>query len=293
VEVNKKGYNMLKSELVNNFKGGDLLYGLRDIRDSFKKALRQNIGAKIPIIVDEYNSSIIAKFCDDGVFEETRYTSKLLDNERTHLKFLKDVCDEKVKITRNDFPANEKKLYNEERKTRRACKAALYKPDCTIHFCLDNIDIRQVFKRDYSLQQNQRDKNERCYYDLYTSAEIRFVCKNWDKLSEKVKFYNDGKQVIVSNEKNLEKGLEDFFSKNKNNKPRRNKILSVPPTPRKRARTSSNLRHRNRNPLMEHRFFKRKANPSLFTANTFNTEQPPSKRQKFSSAKALLNRSHF
>ena len=176
--------------LYTNFKPGDLIYGIEDIRNLCRKALKEKV--KTRITIDEYNNAIIPVFLDENAkfiknYNQGKYEEKvnsLGDSElRLHLQFLQEVQHAKLNIQNDDLPTSKKNTEAEERKIRRACKAGMFKVGIKIHFLLDDVELDQVFTPGQP------------HYNKHTSAELRYIAKHWPELSDKVIFYHNGNVV--------------------------------------------------------------------------------------------------
>jgi hypothetical protein len=209
--------------IFDNFKKGDLLYGLESERAKYRPALRRAINdPKYPITVDDLNNKVLVFAKPKGKWSEEGEAAALsyLNNPRdsglssqeevvlytNHLKILKNTSYSKLNIQRNDFPDNKKDLSKTARSIIRICKLVIFEypkeKKCTIHFLLDKINLRHVIDREYSQSHSpdhrsvKRDAN--ILFDSYTSAELRFILKKYDAiLEEKVslKFYQNKEEI--------------------------------------------------------------------------------------------------
>ena len=157
--------------LEENFNPGDLLYRLKAYRKAAQAIIHRKC-AELPTIADEYNAVLIAQFTDGGEAEfikNSDYLKKFQQLDfpfQAHLLSLETASVPKVRISNNTGPTASygkiiKKLDMEERRTRRACKAALLRPDIAKHFLLDGINPLDIFDREYSLKHTPTDA-KRC-----------------------------------------------------------------------------------------------------------------------------------
>ncbi len=166
--------------LIVNFHLGDLLYGLhKEGRERFLEVLRTKIkhdkSRQVYLTVDDINSALSKTVIFNPDLQEPESTDQKFDPEvKTH--YLAWIAHKKY------FPANIKG--NEETYERKAfigsCKVALLTHPAKIHFCLDGISLEAI-----------RNKSSK-HYKNYTSNELRFCAKNWEKVKNRVTFYYEG-----------------------------------------------------------------------------------------------------
>lgn len=201
--------------LVDNFKSGDLLYGLESARESRRKALQSRLGLYTGITIDQYNNVILTQLLDiftheydstkfdevkdwinGGTFKLTRLDK---DEALKHLNAITEAPD-KISIRRNEPAKKDKKsdIDLEERKKRRTCKARLAHPTTNIHFLLDDINLADTFDKTKLSAPKSRGMTKSNHYDSFTSSELRFVFKNFDVLTaskDHLRFYYNDKEV--------------------------------------------------------------------------------------------------
>ena len=180
------------SALVQNFVKGDLLYGVEEVRNVFRAILQDKVKDE-RITIDYYNNTIMIKCLDfDNNFESSLHekaNEEIIDFLRSEnvevdealQKYVEHSLSHKKFTPKNDN-LDEKKLaavkdegsYRLQVKLRRLCKAALTSDVKKIHFCLDIIEPKDVINK-WIFEDNKRD-------DRYTTAELRWLYKNWDKI---------------------------------------------------------------------------------------------------------------
>ena len=176
-----------QTDLVKNFNADiDLLYGLHD----YRKERTPYLNGTGPIVIDAVNNKIVSQLITEEGYqsniEESLYQAHTKDMESyyvpQYLTFFKsEAIPYKVRIDRNEY--KNKKRSNEDTVIKRCCQAALLKPDVNKHFMLDGINLQDVFEPTSD------------QYNSFTSAEIRFVFKNWDNIKDTIKFYSNDKEV--------------------------------------------------------------------------------------------------
>ena len=185
------------SELYQNFNNNCFVYGITKFRSTIRKALEEKTGIKT-VYVDDLINKIIVPLTDfDGNFvgvnseKYGKVFDGLSEQEREFLNHLMNVQDHKLRI---QTPIDTSGFYDDDdQQIERACKAALsYKK--RILFCIDYIDLRQAFDRNYSISQ-PRTRAGVCIYDCFTSAEIRYIKKHWDALKDNITFYRNGEKL--------------------------------------------------------------------------------------------------
>jgi hypothetical protein len=202
-----RGVKIENSALVQNFKKGDLLYGIEEVRDIFRGSLKGKVSEE-KITIDEYNNKLLYKFLDDdylflsslkdknnqaaveslvsewGLDEDEK---KYIEHSLSHPKFTPRNEQMKPLAKKNNLGDEEE--FRKEVKIRRLCKAALTSPNKKIHFCLDTLVQAQAITK-WDAENNRIDNG-------YTDAELRWLYKNWDTtegIKDKVIFYNKGKK---------------------------------------------------------------------------------------------------
>ncbi len=206
--------NLYTTDLYINFKDGDLLYGRQTMRKEFIKALQDKFQSKCqycsevnarlqeqkenvyhqptiselkpvvtissteehPVTVDAFNE-VIRHLLGNGQLTP-------LPNTKYHnFKAIQEHYQQVYLELMPKFFTNPDK-----HKTKKACKAAVFKRDTRIHFIIDNQLI------DAALGHTDITK----YFKGYTSKELRFIYKHWVKLKvmQNVFFYNQYGQKI-------------------------------------------------------------------------------------------------
>lgn len=199
--------------IIDNFNKGDLVYGLSANRKKVESLLKDKVGSKVPVIVDEYNAHVIPLFIDHNFVSHEQFTvvensflSSLAHNQKLHSDYLsshytilKNIHKATLRITNHEFKENEKGLCEDQRRTRRACKARLLDNSVQIHFILDDIDIRHTFDRKFSLESKEAlsIKNIKCPHDAFTNAELRFTFKHYEEVKNHIKFYARDKEIDI------------------------------------------------------------------------------------------------
>ncbi len=174
-----------KSDLLVNFKPGDLLFGLeKEARYTY----RPYILAKFEeldtdhtyITIDDINRELGEYIFNPEAQTDNIDKTILHGMVSTHLVFWNDNPNFTITmIKEKDDDAREKKalIYS--------CKVALLSHPDKIHFCLDNFDIEAI--------RNTRHKN----YKSFTSKELRLCAKKWEAIRHRVEFYDDGNKCAA------------------------------------------------------------------------------------------------
>lgn len=187
-----------RSDLYQAFQPGDLLFGLNTHRTIYADVLREKPELKSYeyLTADDFNNRIIPKVSISNrqgkvmlnFSKDSSEQNSKLDQHLAYManpgKFIQTKDLTKYSL----FNLNASNKYAELAPYIRACKLAMYKPGTTIHFCLDGIDIQAAFNQ---------DKSDTNYYK-FTSAELRFVRKNWQTLKDKVVFYQGGERQALA-----------------------------------------------------------------------------------------------
>lgn len=201
--------------LKENFKQGDLIYGTESFRRAKINELKALQVSSIAFTIDTYNNVILTRVLNDKMrfeldketafmqwLESKEFEDENLDKEEIikHLDAIKHVEGyPKISLINNERATKDKsrRIDKEDRKIRRACKARLAHQHTTIHFLLDSIDIIQTFDRTYSMSATRATKKaiKKCFFDSFTSTELRFIFKNYDAIKDHVKLYFNDQEV--------------------------------------------------------------------------------------------------
>ena len=172
-----------QTDLYKNFDTSkDLLYGLQSHR-KFITPLFQGTG---PIVIDKVNNKIILTLVAEHGYQAEEEKALHEEHKESYISqyltfFTSAAVPHKVRINRNEY--NSTIRSNEDTVIKRCCQAALLKPDVNKHFMLDGINLQDVFEPTGD------------QYNSFTSAEIRFVFKNWDRIKNTITFYSNGKKI--------------------------------------------------------------------------------------------------
>lgn len=197
------------SEIIENFAVGDLLYGLEDSRKKYISYIQDKLGERSNLLctADRYNNKFLCKFeekdseeiqellKDGKIFSEAKPSASQASQNRPRpnlsntdiddakkkeiLKYAKDIV-EQIKPRYFNTPRHEKELF------KRFCKDAInytIKQGHKIHFLLDGVNIDQVTAAEGG------DPNR----ESYTSSELRYIYRNWEKFEGHIIFYLNGK----------------------------------------------------------------------------------------------------
>ncbi len=207
------------NSLADNFAEGDLLYGLQTTREPITLALMGKINSQpnppfqnsAPVTVDQINQLLfssegIRKITLKDVFQQASYPFTIAEHFlQTHRNYLinpHDECCQKlginnlIAISEGKIPPSISRSRKEisllNRARRRSVKIGFnhYK----VHFLLAGIEAEKVFDEAASLNTpsipglNSRPRR-RYIYDSFTSAELRYVLSNYERLENSIKFY--------------------------------------------------------------------------------------------------------
>jgi hypothetical protein len=207
--------DLYTTDLYINFEDGDLLFGRQTMREEFIKALQDKfqstclhcteINAKLqeqkeniyhqpttsellkpvvtispteehPVTVDAFNKAI----------KPLLGNGQLIPLPNTKYHNFEGIQEHYQQVYKELMP---KFFINPDKhKTKKACKAAVFKHNTRIHFIIDNQLI------DATLGYTDKEK----HFKGFTAKELRFVCKHWVELkdSQKILFYNQYGQKI-------------------------------------------------------------------------------------------------
>lgn len=209
---------MKPRSLSDNFKEGDLLYGLVTERAVYIAEASPKIrGSKAPLTVDVLNNKIMTVGKPKGKWSEESHANAIsyLQGENAspvfenHLKIMKDTTHIKLSLTRNDYPPSPKEGLSPSVRARiRACKLAMLEypkqNDATIHFILDKIDLQHTVDRGFSIKESKSISKTHTpraadvLHDAYTNAELRFIFKHYDEIlknNKSIIFYQDKQEI--------------------------------------------------------------------------------------------------
>ena len=175
-----------QTALYKNFQRGDLLYGLKGPRDTITPLLEEKTGSD-HVWIDTYNNQYALLFDKNDNYSQEKEMeairqSRLTSDELAILENFKSSPIEKVRITNRHFNESKKGFGKSHRILRRGCKAGLLVPGITKHFLLDGLDPKVIFNKNNNLS----------FYNLFTSAEMRFIFRHWNKIKDSLVFYNQG-----------------------------------------------------------------------------------------------------
>ncbi len=178
-------------------------------------------------------------------FKEACATFKKKDpGYHKHLTFLLTLDKprhKKLCFDSNHFLSRDSHTFRpENRRVRRLCKAALLRSDITTHFCLDDINAQYVFLKGASSvppaksssdttavpirfrqrvkasrQRSSKPKPTHTLYESFTSAELRFIIKNWHEIISYTRFYQNGEPLCFFQwvlNWNAEKAFLDYLA---------------------------------------------------------------------------------
>ncbi len=187
------------SDLVQDFKPGDLLYGLNDKREPYTRVLRQKFADKRPnlrLTADEFNNSVIFKLIDFSGGYSGDASQTLPFSSPASLDYHKYLLSSALPGLRlTDALSDEKKrpddLDGEDRRLRRGCKAMIQyiqtpgyqvanalgeKATPKVHFILDGLlDLETVFQD----ERPSPTKGGVGYFYTHTAAELRYIKRHW------------------------------------------------------------------------------------------------------------------
>lgn len=192
----------LEPEFVKDFQEGDLLYGLhQEARTHYIKLIRNYIVGS-HCIADDYNNKFICllkkqlkKNPDESVENKFNNATKEMRNNNREDEMgneeFKSICAYGSHIIKNTQEKKPDYFKNKEKNTqyalkKRFCKGAIdYTIDHRhkIHFLLDGVDVSAVIRK------------EGRYAESYTSSELRYIGRNWNRMKDNVIFYELGKKV--------------------------------------------------------------------------------------------------
>ena len=185
---------MPRYSLRKNFKPGDLLYGVENDRATYY-AMVTLLGGYF-ITADRYNKLAVEPHLDhDGDFEEDSAgaASRLAEATATHGLTARDLQRVASYSTfllhhpRYSPVLDGGKGFEDEKKIRRACKAAIdyitSRQGRRLHFLLDSLDMNRIInKTDTSM----------------TGSELRYIYRRWSRsadVQKRVWFYRNSVQV--------------------------------------------------------------------------------------------------
>ncbi|WP_374699524.1 RHS repeat-associated core domain-containing protein [Wolbachia endosymbiont (group A) of Limnophora tigrina] len=176
-------------DFVNDFKKGDLIYGLDSPRKNYVDSAKKKYPGE-KIIINKYNDPVLGKY------SPTSSSIPLKDKDLVEYEeFLKSEEKFNEKVLKNEDKENEYKkgsafdtIKRMERQIARACKAGIVFKTSRgkkVHFVLDEIDINRVLdKKIY-------------HYKNITSGELRSIYRQRNKewIEKNVVFWKGGKKV--------------------------------------------------------------------------------------------------
>ncbi|KPJ67790.1 MAG: hypothetical protein AMJ43_02140 [Coxiella sp. DG_40] len=203
------------TDLYNNFKDGDLLFGRQNIREKFIKVLQNKFQsicqycAELKVQLEEQKENV---YHQPTISERLKPTITMSSTEEHPVTV--DAFNKAIKPLLGNgqlTPLPNTKYHNfkaiqehyqqvylqlmpqyftnlDNHKTVKACEAAVFKPNTRIHFIIDNQLIDAALG--YTVREN--------YFKGFTAKELRFVYKHWDelKIMQNIVFYNQDGQKI-------------------------------------------------------------------------------------------------
>lgn len=175
-----------ESEVVHNFKQGDLLYGLQwEARSKYISSLEEKLGKNTLCTADRYNNKFLCGFINQDWQDINRIMDQY-NQESGH-----DFQSQSISEYRNDIIKNIKPGYFDRQRGeyelfRRFSKDAIIyavKKGYNIHFLLDGLQMAPIINKTSSLGTS------------YTASELRFIYRNWEKLKNNIIFYEGGREV--------------------------------------------------------------------------------------------------
>ncbi|QSH40451.1 hypothetical protein P0136_13200 [Lentisphaerota bacterium ZTH] len=169
-------------ELVREFKKGDLIYGLNNIRQIYAVRIREKIDYK-HVTVDTINNNYMFMYDYDrnGVPEELH----------GYFNYYRNGSGYGRKEPKKGIKAD---LDNQPWDIRRLCKSAIkytVRKGFKIRFVVDGIDFaRVVTKCRYQPYDDTYHED-----DSYTASELRFIYRNWLTLKFNIVFYSFGERI--------------------------------------------------------------------------------------------------
>lgn len=186
-----------ESELVKNFRKGDLLYGLeKEARQRYMSAITTALSnTEVLCTADRYNNKFLCQLVDKSKQEFEIKFQKLMEDYAKE----SDENSQSLSSYGNQIVGNIKKknpTYFDEERTeqelfKKFCKEAIdytVENGHTIHFLIDELDVPAIFKEKESRSALGKS---------YTASELRYIKKNWDQLKDHVIFYRSGSKVGV------------------------------------------------------------------------------------------------
>ncbi len=213
-QIVEKEKDFSKAALYQNFKAGDLLYGLEKTRPKYRSELKA-LPLQSNITIDQYNNLMLM----DGRFLDLKKEDKDILNFQLASEYKAEfIQSHHFKKFQQKYPSTSTitspplDLYEDlfegfkvEKCGSRSksdllilysCRAAVEsKLFPTIHFCLDDINIENVQQKIYTPETKGKSKVTKAIDYRFTTSELRFIYKNWGKLKDKVKFYKKGEIV--------------------------------------------------------------------------------------------------
>ncbi|MDQ2994270.1 MAG: hypothetical protein M3R00_04900 [Pseudomonadota bacterium] len=173
----KKSYALLDA-----FEPGDLLFGLED---EARVLFHQDLKDKLMRLNSKYNFVTIdelIKPLESEYFFNNSVDNSLLETQSSPVKkhgqlFLNSHELHDI-IQQPASPDTQ-----EQRKFMLSCQMAIDNALGKIHFCLDGLNLNTV--------RNINSANRK-HYHSFTSEELRYIAKHYQRLSSKVLFYRNG-----------------------------------------------------------------------------------------------------
>lgn len=167
-----------------NFQEGDLLYGLqREAREKYLTLIIKNLqkGQDVLCTADRYHSKIFLG--DDMTQENIEMKLQKLESEKEETNNQKIVHYGRGILSELKDKYKEKE-FSDTQWLKRFCKSAIdytVKNGHKVHFLLKDLDQNQVVSRQKKFTQASS----------YTSCELRYIFRNWDKIKHSVIFYEN------------------------------------------------------------------------------------------------------
>lgn len=177
------------SEVLKNFTPGDLLYGLQLYRDPYLQPILRKTGYKF-CTVDRFNNKFTPQLMDHNEkFSMVKYQAFKAEVTHPEQKTL-DPQITAYMVTIMDDAIAKKEILDGMENEHVILWLCLKAIDYTvvnrhkIHFILDGIDVDEVFSRQFEAQGKG-----------FTNTELKYICRNWQKLKHGIIFYYCAREV--------------------------------------------------------------------------------------------------
>jgi hypothetical protein len=183
-----------QSDLVANFKTGDMLYGLHGDREKFRVALMKITNGFI-VTIDPFNNIFLTQTLEKSGFKQEN-VKNAIDDLETERKIPKDYS-----IAYSEFLINHQRFSpkrvdksnsfrGKDAQTARSCKAMIeftLSRGNTVHFLLDSFLSDKSYMKSVVEKVNVKPTG-------FTNAELRYIYRNRNRglFMKGIKFYLNG-----------------------------------------------------------------------------------------------------